>query len=623
VAKLIAVEWDRRELRVLAGQRKGTQLQVDHALTYPLTSSSSEESESGASVTSALGQALNALRVAKGEAIVSVGRANVELRTLQVPPAEVDDLPDIVRFQAMKQFASLTETTPLDFVNLPDMAGASSSSVLAVSLNQATLKEIQKTCSDAGLEVTKIVLRPFAVTQLLEIAEADLKEQNLLMVDLLGDEADLTIVEKGDVVFIRSVKLPSEDEAVVGPWLVGEMRRTLMAAASQRNGLKIDRVIVWAHQSVADSLSDRAAGQLQLPIQVIDPFANVRVEESAKREIGEGRKSRFAPLLGVLVGEAAGKRQLIDFVNPRRRPPKKRPIMKYALAGGAAAALLLGSLWWYRSSHSSLDYQLADLRKTTKDLDQLVAVAQQNIARHQEVDKFVRGDVNWLDELSRLAEKLPNSKDVILRDTTMSLRGGNSVSIGEISTTAFVNRTEVGPQLEQQLRDTYHKVEGKNAQRATPQIEGYPWSFKESIAILPQEKSAKASPKPQAPEAAKGDAKAVTASTEKPAAASAAEKPQAVLTSKTEGPAAVTLKPEATPAPLESKPSTSESVAPEVNAAAPAAETKPSQEAATNSPATAVAPETSKDSAATASPANKETPPAPAADQATAPAAPK
>jgi hypothetical protein len=356
---------------------------------------------------------------------------------------------------------------------------------------------------------------------------------------------------------------------------------------------------------------------------VIDPFANVRVEESAKREIGEGRKSRFAPLLGVLVGEAAGKRQLIDFVNPRRRPPKKRPVMKYALVGGAAATLLLGSLWWYRSSHASLDYQLVELRKTSKDLDQLVAVAQQNIARQQEVDKFVRGDVNWLDELSRLAEKLPDSKDVILRDTTLSLRGGNSVSIGEISTTAFVNRTEVGPQLEQQLRDAYHKVEGKNAQRATPQIQGYPWSFKESIAILPQEKSAKPIPKSQSPEAPKGDSKTVSASSEKPAAVSSAEKPQAVLTSKTEGATATEPKSETPPAPLENKPSSSESVAPEVKAPAPAAETKPSQETPASAPATAVAPETAKDSAATASPAKTEAPPVPAADQTPAPGAAK
>jgi len=491
VAKLIAIEWDRRELRLLAGSRRGTQLQVENAVTVSLPNAAEDDNAASQNITGALGQALNSLKVAKCEAIVSVGRANVELRTLQLPVAEEDDLPDMVRFQAMKQFASLTEATPLDFVVMPPTAtagGDSGLSVLAASLSTASVKEIQKQCSEAGVEVQKIVLRPFAVAQLLQLADSELRKQNLLMVDILGDEADLTIVENGQVVFIRSVKLPSEDETVVGPWLVGEMRRTLMAAAGQRNGLKVDQVLVWAHQSVADSLSDRAANQLQLPIQVIDPFTKVRLDDSAKTEISGGRKSRFTPLLGVLVAEAAGTRQVVDFLSPRRRPPKKRPIGRYALAGSAAAAVLIAGAWWYRSTHTDLDYQIAELKKTSKGLDQMVVVAQQNVARWKAVEQFVERDVNWLDEMSRMAQKLPPSKDIIVRDTTFLLSNNEkSPAIGQINTSALIRSIDVGPTAEQNLRDTIHKVEGKPAARSTANLEGYPWLVSAAIAITGKE----------------------------------------------------------------------------------------------------------------------------------------
>lgn len=482
MAKIIAIEWDRKELRLLAGSRRGTQIHVENAVAVAMPATAEGDNTTQINATDAIGQALNKLRLAKGEAVLSVGRAHVELRTLQLPKVDADDLPDMVRFQALKQFAGLTESSPIDYVVLPENVANSEDnlSILAAALSSTAQKDIQKQAADAGLEIQKIVLRPFAVAHLLSLADGELSKQNLLMVDILGDEADLTIVEKGCVVFIRSVKLPSTDESVVGQWLVGEMRRTLMAAAGQRNGLKVDQVVVWAQQSVADSLSDRAATQLQLPIQVIDPFNKVKMDDEAKKSLQDSGKSRFTPLLGVLIAEAAGATHDIDFMNPKRRRPKEKPIARYVLMATAAASLVLGGLYLYYSSHWALDAEIAALSGQSKDMDDMVQVAQQNTRRWKSVESFIEKEVNWLDEIERISNELPPASEVIIRDANFALnsRGAN---LATISANGLTKDKDTHKKIEEKLRlPPYYLVAPKTSSRILQKIEGleeYSWAF--------------------------------------------------------------------------------------------------------------------------------------------------
>lgn len=489
MAKLIAIEWDRKELRLLAGSRRGTQIHVENAVAVAMSTATEEDASQPINATAAIGQALNKLRLAKGEAVLSVGRGNVELRTLQLPKVDADDLPEMVRFQALKQFAGLGENTPIDFVVLPDSGATSEDNltILAAALSTTAQKEMQKQAADAGLEIQKIVLRPFAVSQLLPLADEELRKQNLLMVDILGDEADLTIVEKGCVVFIRSVKLPSSDESVVGQWLVGEMRRTLMAAAGQRNGLKVDQVLVWAQQSVADSLSDRAASQLQLPIQVIDPFTKVKLDDEAKKSLQEIGKNKFAPLLGVLVAEAAGHKHDLDFLNPKRRPPKEKPIARYVLMAAAAASVVLGGLYLYYSSHWALDAEIAQLSQQSKDLDELVTVAQQNTRRWKSVESFVDKEVNWLDELERVSNELPTADKVIIRDANFALVNRGK-ALATISANGLTKDKDTHKEIEEKLRlPPHYLVAPKTSTRILQKIEGleeYSWAFDGDMTLV-------------------------------------------------------------------------------------------------------------------------------------------
>src|SRR5262249_40970287 len=121
MSRLVALEWDAKEARVVIGRKRGSSVAVDQAFAVPLAQreeGSSVEPDVGADLT----RALTEHGVARSEALVAVGRASIELRFLSTPPVPEEELPDIVRFQAVRQFTTLGEDWPLDFVPLPPNA---------------------------------------------------------------------------------------------------------------------------------------------------------------------------------------------------------------------------------------------------------------------------------------------------------------------------------------------------------------------------------------------------------------------------------------------------------------------------------------------------------------------
>ena len=116
-----------------------------------------------------------------------------------------DELPDVVRFQAVRQFTTLGDNWPLDFVPLgPNADGGMN--VLAAAISPELLEQIRKDCSVAGITVSRLVLRPFAAAALLKDQLGD--GQCRMIVDLLRDEADLTVLIGSQVIFPRTVRLP-------------------------------------------------------------------------------------------------------------------------------------------------------------------------------------------------------------------------------------------------------------------------------------------------------------------------------------------------------------------------------------------------------------------------------
>ena len=101
---LIALEFDTAEIRVVVAQSQTKRLQVRAAFALALNEDDNDER-----IGEKLKQALSANGVSRGEVIVAVPRAEVEIREITVPPAPDNELPNLVRFKSKADFATVTD----------------------------------------------------------------------------------------------------------------------------------------------------------------------------------------------------------------------------------------------------------------------------------------------------------------------------------------------------------------------------------------------------------------------------------------------------------------------------------------------------------------------------------
>lgn len=480
MSRLLALEWDAREARVVVARRRAGSVVIEQAFAEPWRKAATGDDASAAPAESDHGKRLGEILAAHGvrrvDTLVAVGRSNIELRLLALPPAPPEELPDLVRFQALKQFSSVGENWPIDFVPL-DIAGSTQINVLAAAIAPELVEQIRKTCAGAEVDPKRLVLRPYAAASLWQrhVGAAGC----VLMIDFLAEDADLTVLVDGQVGFIRTVRVPqTEDVEEQAKWLSGEAKRTLAAASNQLGGRRAERIVLCGDADDHSALRKSLENLVNLPIELFDPFDGLTLDKAVadKRPLHRGR---YAPLLGMVAEEAAGKLSGIDFLNPRKAPPPPNRRKLYGIVGGVAAsfALLLG--YWVWSEFAEYERQLTELAMESAKVDADIKKLDKQVREAKSVDDFVAGDVTWLDELYHVSDKfLPAEKAIVGQVACLVQQNGG----GTLSVEGNVKQSGDIDVLEKNLRDALHRVSGSGSQYDPRQAQ-YPWQFKESLTV--------------------------------------------------------------------------------------------------------------------------------------------
>jgi hypothetical protein len=515
--RLLAIEWDASEARVAVGRARSGALVVEQAFTIDLTKRTGDAAVGEKEIGTAIAAALAQRGLAKSDALVAVGRANIELRFLTTPPTPPEELPDLVRFQAMRQFTTLGDDWPLDFVPLEENRDGGIN-VLAAAISPELVRQIRDTCAAAGINCSRLVLRPFATASLLLGAKAE--DRCRMLVDLLSDEADLTVMAGGKVIFPRTIRLPESDGGEVqARALLGEIRRTVIAAQNQLGGRKVEQVVIFGDERHHAALRKLIEEELTLEagVELYDPLSMVELESEARRLRPEF-PGTFAPLLGMLTEEAAARSQPIDFLHPRRRPQPPDRKRLYAIAGGIAGALaaaLLLMLWMSLAGQGSAAKRLqTEINKQDK-LAKSGKVHRDNAAK---LDRFERGDISWLDELRLMSLKAPPPEKVRIEDLAATVSAQGS---GQMTIRAMASDNETVRAIEQQLTETGRLVQGKGLKVNPKGTGSLPYEFDLTVAaksIINRETAGDAgSPSDSVPAPTKSKDKTTAASPARPA----------------------------------------------------------------------------------------------------------
>jgi Tfp pilus assembly PilM family ATPase len=435
--------------------------------------------------------------VSGGEIIVGVVRSQVELRNLLLPKADSNEMPDMVRFTALRQFANVGDTWPIDFAPMPPNERSTESiassdavemqEVVAMTINPMIVSQIRKVCTDAGFTVTQIGLRPMASGTLAAmVANSPVgPDSTVLLVDILADEADMVVLEKGHVSFMRTVRLLASDDEPRGPIPIGEIRRTLIAAVNARPGLKIDRVILWSDPQTAETSVQAWQPNLDIPVEAINPLSLIELKRSVEVTQDTGR---FAPLIGMLLQRKLSQKAIpantfIDFLHPRKRTEKKKPIRQYVLAATAATLLVGGAVWWYRSAHQALDAEIAELLDNYSKMEPSLKLATDNSKNWSKVERFLSGDIQWLDKISFFSQQSLPSDQMMVGDTQI---GVNPVTnAGEVKMRIAITDPKLEPKLEELFRNQLHQVGTKGVNESKDPNSVYRWTFEPEIVVAP------------------------------------------------------------------------------------------------------------------------------------------
>lgn len=509
MSKHIIIDWQRDGLFVAMGSRRGNTVTIDTLVT---TNAGPGGSGSSTAISTQLFVLAKQLDLHKSEATVIAPREVLEFRTLTVPRGLADEVPDMVRFQAQRQMANIGDTWPLDYILLPELAGQEGLSALAATISPAHMAEIEGTCSDLGIQLTRVLARPLEIARW-GVAVGNLAETEAsLVIAVSQTHADLLLVGRGSLLQVRGTRLP-EDPAAKTSALVAEIRRSIMAAASDLNNQSITKILLIASPELAERVEATVAQATGASVAIIDPASLLPASLPERHDLALRSANRLAAIAGVIGNPAPDKREIIDLKNCKRREPKKARTREMALAGAALGVILLGGVSWWWSKHAALDQEISLAQAVEKAKKDELAANAKFIKQAADVDKFLAGSINWLDEIAYVAAKIPPAGDVMLTNPELSVLADNS---GQIKVTVDAKDAQSISQLEVALSDKTHAVSGSGS-KERPQKNGiYAWTSVESIRVTENKWDPLAAPA-KASGAAKPAAAAATPATDKPA----------------------------------------------------------------------------------------------------------
>lgn len=453
--RLLALEWNESEARVAVASAHGKDdVVIEQAFSVSLRPSQPGEDLPAVDVGQRLSVALAARRVGRMDTLIAIGRTNIELRQLTVPPAPPEELPDMVRFQALREFNAMQEDWLLDYVPIDDVPDQPCT-VLAAAMGPEQVEQIQKTCHGAGLKPRRLVLRPCAAASLYCRHQTDGRPRVRLLVDLLSDEADLTVMIDRKVIFLRTARLVGDPlcDSDAAQALMAEFRRTMAAVQNQLGGRKVESIVLCGTGPQHSALAELIDQKLNTPAETFDPFAGLRLGGDLLSGVPE-HPGRFAPLLGLLADELHGDPHAVDFFHPRRRPEPPSKSKAYLLAGLAAAVVLGGLVfgyWYMRNSlQTEIDSKMTEQASWKKRVDDLSSYKKMA----DEIDAWQGGDVVWLNELKWLSENFPPAKEAMVTDLVMSQTNQGT----EMKLTVQAQSVDALSAAEDKLLDKTHHI---------------------------------------------------------------------------------------------------------------------------------------------------------------------
>ena len=480
MSRFLAVDWDGVEVRFVFGNQNQEKLSVLKIGSEPI---SREDTESTSGLPANLAAALQRLpqthKVPLAKTFFAVGGSCAEVMYFTLPPSKEEEIPELLKNQAIRDMPNFSETYAIDFLPLGE-ASTGPRKVLAVAQSQTELKAIQNVGKVARCKPQKIEYRGAATAAF--VLGSGLLEENApptLVANLLADELDLVVLKDQKIVYLRSIKLPGlEDPKQLEEKVFQEITRTCAVGLQDESDELIQSVLFLSGEGESATLLEQLRGH-SLEVRSVDPLETARVQVAQKPQF----PGRYTALLGMMLVEASGKKPAIDLLHPKSKPQPPN-YAGITLLSVLLFGLILGGLYyWNKTQLKIMEARLDDAKKKYEEL----------FADHNQwaspygvlfnASTFDTRDAVWLDTLRDIAPHFPGQQDMTV--TQMEYISGpinnNANYSGQIRVSAMVRDPNVIRTLKQNLeaKRMYTVIPATPTQN--PAGGGYPWIYRFTI----------------------------------------------------------------------------------------------------------------------------------------------
>ncbi len=188
----------------------------------------------------------------------------------------------------------------------------------------------------------------------------------------------------------------------------------------------------------------------------------------------------------------------INLQSPKKPPKPRNRFVTYGALGGLAAAACLTGYYFLLSDVWSLEEEHRTALQTLDNQKKVTAKYHEKADQVLAVENWMSDRVDWLAELNRLSQRLPQGSQATIRRLSASTKNDEAY----IDLSVQVAEQETVSQLEQGIRSAKYSVTSKQISQNAESAE-YPWQFETQIHFPIEAESTKPSNK----QTSKGSAK--------------------------------------------------------------------------------------------------------------------
>ena len=407
-------------------------------------------------------------------AVLLLPRGEVEVNALSLPPADEAELPGLVGNLVAQTSEELADAVH-DFVISKVMDDASRD-VLAFTVRAEVLNEWTLQFKAHGFALETITFGGLgAVCLLNEVTQNPAKMS--VVVTTTDQDTDLAVVENNRPQLFRTMPHATGADPLAIELLADDISRTLTLQGhpdDEDPHVYLIGTNDAEQKTAAKLLNDR----LRLPVSLVNPFDQLSGDLTTAANVS--KPSRYANLIGLAC--AWNRHQLeANLLAPKRPPQPPSLWSRYGFWSSVAACLLAvaGYLVWEQGDRQSAE--LAEQNAQLQRLIKPVKKAQTKQAIAQALAGWQASQVNWLDELYYLSEKLPSAEQATIAKVTMTIEPGQP---GRIDLPVEITDAALRATVEENVADDRHGISSKRLVDASNAVQEA-WRFQATVSVAP------------------------------------------------------------------------------------------------------------------------------------------